>query len=99
MWRGKSLTFNLALGLEIPKPRFTRFEALHDGMSGGVEMLARVLGRRTIAAADVSAFRAATKVKPPGAVGQTLYASRSTGRNGRIDARNVFAHVSLPGDA
>ncbi len=39
----ESLAFHLALGLEVPKPPFPRFEALHDGMPGGLEMLACVL--------------------------------------------------------
>jgi hypothetical protein len=97
-WR-ESLAFHLALGLEVPKPPFTRFEALNDGMPGGVEMLARVLRRRAVATADVPAFRAAAKMKPPIAGGQTLHASGSTWRNGGVNARNVFFHVSLPGNA
>jgi hypothetical protein len=44
----------------------------------------------------VPAFRTAAQMKPPAAGGQTLYASRSTGRDRRINARNVFAHVYLP---
>jgi hypothetical protein len=96
MWRREPLPFDLGVGLEVPKPCFARFEALHDGMAGGVEMLARMLGRRAIAAADVPAFRTAAQMKPPAAGGQTLYASRSTGRDRRINARNVFAHVYLP---
>ena len=98
-WWRESLAFNLALGLEVPKPPFTRFEALHDGMPGGVEMFARVLVWRAVAAADVAAFRTAAKMKPPIAGGQTLYASSSTWRNRRINARNVFLHMSPPGDA
>jgi len=98
-WWRERLAFNLALGLEVPKPKFTRFEALHDGMPGGVEMLASVLGRGAVAAADVPAFRTAAKMKPPTAGGQTLYASGSTRRNRRINTRNVFLHVFLPGDA
>jgi hypothetical protein len=98
-WWRESLAFDLALGLEVPKPPFTRFEALHDGMPGGLEMLARVLVRRAVAAADVAAFRTAAKMKPPIAGGQTLYASSTTWRNRRINARNVFLHMSLPGDA
>ncbi len=98
-WWRERLAFHLALGLEIPKPPFPRFEALHDGMPGGVEMLARVLARGAVAAADVTAFRTAAKMKPPTARGQTLHASSTAWRNRRINARNVFLHVSLPGDA
>jgi hypothetical protein len=67
-WR-EPLPLDLAVGLEVPKPRFTGFKTLHDGMAGGKEMLARVLGRRTVAAANVPAFRTAAKMKPPGAGG------------------------------
>ena len=98
-WWRESLAFDLALGLEVPKPPFTRFKALNDGMPGGLEMLARVLVRRAVAAADVSAFRTAAKMKPPIAGGQTLYASSTTWRNRRVNACNVFLHMSLPGDA
>jgi hypothetical protein len=98
-WWGKSLAFDLALGLEVPKPPFTRFKALNDRMPGGVEMLARVLPWRAVATADVPAFRTAAKMKPPIAGGQTLYASSTTWRNRRVNARNVFLHMSLPGAA
>jgi hypothetical protein len=98
-WWRERLAFHLALGLEVPKPPFTWFEALHDGMPDGVEMLARVLARGAVAAADVPAFRTAAKMKPPTARGQTLHASRTAWRNRRINACNVFLHVSLPGDA
>jgi hypothetical protein len=45
VWWREPLAFDLAVGLEVPKPRFTGFEALHNGMAGGLEMLARVLRR------------------------------------------------------
>jgi hypothetical protein len=96
MWRREPLAFDLAVALEVPKPRFTGFKALHDGMAGGVEMLARMLGRRAIAAADVPAFRTTAKMKPPAASGQTIYASSSTGRHRRINTRDMFAHLYLP---
>jgi hypothetical protein len=98
-WWRESLAFNLALGLEVPKPPFTRFEALHDGMPGGVEMFARVLVWRAVAAADVAAFRTAAKMKPPVAGGQALHASGATWRNVGVNACNLLLHVSLPGDA
>jgi hypothetical protein len=98
-WWRKSLAFDLALGLEVPKPPFTRFEALNDGMPDSVEMLARVLVRGAVAAADVPAFRTAAKMKPPIAGGRTLNASGTTWRDRRINALNVFFHASLPGDA
>ena len=95
-WWRESLAFNLALGLEVPKPPFTRFEALHDGMPDGVEMFARVLIWRAVAAADVAAFCTAAKMKPPIAGGQTLHASSTTWRNVGVNACNLFLHVSLP---
>jgi hypothetical protein len=95
--RGReSLAFHLALGLKVPKPPFPRFEALHDGMPRALEMLPCVLRRRTVAATDVPAFRTAAKMKPPSVGGQTLHASCATWRNRRVNARNVFAHRSLP---
>jgi hypothetical protein len=94
----ESLTLDLALSLEVPKPCFPRFEALHDGMSGGLEMLAGVLRWGAVTAADVPAFCAAAKMKPPSVGGQALHASSATGRNGRVNARNVFDHMSSPGD-
>jgi len=98
-WWGESLAFDLALGLEVPKPPFTRFEALNDGMSDSLEMLTSVLARRAVAAANVSAFRTAAKMKPPIAGGQALHASGATWRNVGVNACNLFLHVSLPGDA
>jgi hypothetical protein len=95
----ESLAFHLALGLEVPKPPFPRFEALHDGMPGALEMLARVLRWRAVAATDVTAFRTAAKMKPPSVGGQTLHASGAAWRNRRVNARNMFAHRSLPGGA
>jgi hypothetical protein len=85
----ESLAFHLALGLEVP----------HDGMPGALEMLARVLRWRAVAATDVTAFRTAAKMKPPSVGGQTLHASCAAWRNRRVNARNVFAHRSLPGGA
>jgi|ERR1700677_3241209 hypothetical protein len=108
-WRGlvqgvsmracESLAFHLALGLEAPKPPFPRFEALNDGMPGALKMLAGVLRRRAVAATDVTAFRTAPKMKPPSVGGQTFHASCAAWRNRRVNARNVFAHRSLPGGA
>ncbi len=97
--RGReSLAFHLALSLEVPKPRFPRLEALHDGMPGGVEMFARVLRWGAVTAAYVPAFRTAAKMKPPSTGGQALHASSATWRNGRVNACNVFDHMSSPGD-
>jgi hypothetical protein len=96
--RSEPLAFHLAIGLEVPKPTFTWFEALHDGMSCGLEMLACVLRWGAVTAADVSAFRAATKMKPPSVGCDALDASSATWRSRRVNARNMFAHVFLPDD-
>src|ERR1022692_2479021 len=53
------------LGLVVPEPLFTGFEALHDRMAGSPPVQGGVLGGRGIAAADMPALGAAPQVYPP----------------------------------
>src|SRR5882724_9238403 len=48
-----------------PAPRFSRLKRTHDGVPGLVKMFGCVLVGRRIAAPDVPAFQAQSKMYPP----------------------------------
>jgi hypothetical protein len=49
----------------VVEPVLPILEAIDDGMAGSRAVLRCVLARRTVAAADMTAFRASAKVQPP----------------------------------
>src|SRR6476660_9634139 len=87
MMRGRRecRTFVLLFALVVPEPVLSRLEALDHGVSCARRVLARVLGRRRVAAADVSTVCAATEMKPPSVVRQAFDTTGATRRHGRID--------------
>ena len=66
---------HLTLRVVVIKPIFTRFEAGYYRVSSGVSVFRGMLARGTVAATDVSTFRAPAEVEPPTTRGQTLYTS------------------------
>jgi hypothetical protein len=86
--RGQSRAFDEIVGLEAVQPIFTRLEARDHGVIRIFVMFSRVLTRRTIAAPDVTAFRAATEMQPPAVARQTFGTSGSA----RFCLRIYFAH-------
>lgn len=51
--------------------------------------------RRTVAAPNVTALRAAAQMKPPASIGETFNASGSRRRNFRIDPFDVPGHAAI----
>src|SRR3712207_3755098 len=70
-----------ALTNVVPVPVLAGLEALDERMAAAGCVAAGVLGRRGIAAPDMSAGRAASKVEPPPVLGgQALHAAGPTRR-------------------
>src|ERR1700722_8879722 len=65
--------------LVIPEPILAGLEAGGDWVSGRLSMLRGMLVGRTITTANVPAFRATAKMKPPCMRFRTLHAAGSTG--------------------
>ena len=72
-------------GHVVPEPVLAGLVALDDGMSGFGSVLARMLGWRRIATADVATQGTPAEVEPPAAGRQALDAARSARRYGGID--------------
>jgi len=85
MRRGQDRSFEILLGGVIPIPVLVRLEALDDRMADGVRVVIGMLGRRRIAAAHVTAPRAAAQVKPPATRVEALHAARAARRHRGID--------------
>ncbi len=83
--RGQWWAFDLVLRDVVPEPVLARLVALGDRMTGIRRMMARVLGWGRVAAADMTAGRAATKMEPPTARCQALDTTWPARRNERID--------------
>jgi len=79
----------------VVKPSLPRFEAGRNGMSRGMEMLRGMLTGRTIATADVPAFRATPQMKPPSACNEALDAALAARRYIRIDSMTFTFHDRL----
>ena len=75
------LWFDVYLIDVAPDPVFARLQRLNQGMSGLVEMLGRVLARRSVAASHMPADQADAQVHPPTPCLQTLLAPLGVGRN------------------
>lgn len=82
----------------VEEPVFAGFETTDDRVAGGSFMSRRVLGRRVIAAADVSALGAPAKMQPPAAVGLAFNATGPAGGNRNIDSR-YGVHCGFPSDS
>jgi hypothetical protein len=93
MMRGRSKRRSVGelLGAIVEEPVLTGLETLNHRVAALLDMVARVLRRRGITAADVAALRAPPQVKPPTTLGKALDASRRAGRNGRGD-NTVVGH-------
>ena len=63
----------------VVEPVFTVLETIDNGMAGSRVVLRGMLVRRTVAAADMTAFGAAAKVQPPGARRHALDATCTAG--------------------
>jgi hypothetical protein len=69
----------------VVKPMLARLEARDDRVPGGGVVFRCVPIWGTIAAADVTAFGASAKMKPPSALSQTFDATRSAWLGRRVD--------------
>ena len=99
--RSQGRPLDLVLGDVVPEPVLAGLVALSDRMTGIGRVMARVLRRRRVAAADMTARRAAAKMEPPSAGRQALDTARSARRDQWID-RFVSRHqhmVSVNGQA
>ncbi len=67
------------VGGEVVEPDLSRLEALDHRMAGSFGVMACVLVRRGIAAADMTALRTATQMDPPVTREVALYAAGAAG--------------------
>src|SRR5437667_12782137 len=72
--------FEDLFGQVVPEPVFLGFEAVDDRVMRVDRVMARVLGGRRVAAADVAAMSAAPEVVPPTVGRQTLDATGAARR-------------------
>src|SRR5215510_12347432 len=64
-----------------PHPLFPRLEGANQRMFRRMVVLSRVLVRRGIAAADVTAIQTQTQMQPTSPVAQTIFAASRAGRD------------------
>ena len=95
MWRRQLWTVDVLLRRVVEEPVLAGLIALDDGVSAFLRMVARVLGWGGVAATDVTAVRASTKVEPPTPTREALDAARAAGRHRRI---NIHFFI-IPGQA
>jgi hypothetical protein len=76
----------------VVKPPLTRLETRDDRMARGGVMFRCVLIWRRVAAADVTAFGASAKMKPPCAHSQTFDATGSAWLDRRVDTVPLGLH-------
>ena len=70
----------------IEKPALARFEAPDDRVARRGVVFGGVLVRRTVAAADMTAFGTSAEMKPPVAAGQAFDAAGAARQGFRVDA-------------
>src|SRR5690348_15408547 len=83
--RSECRTVKKLLARVIPEPVLTGLEALDDGMTAVGRMPAGVLGRRRVAAADVTAGRTTPKVEPPASRCEALEAACAARQRTGVD--------------
>lgn len=83
-WRQRR-SFEVLLARVVPEPVLARFVAVDDRMPGVVGVVAGVLRRRRVAAADATAVGTPTEMEPPAAGRLAVDAARPTGRRGQVD--------------
>src|SRR5919197_3847847 len=86
LWIGQLRPVVIVAARVVPEPGLARLEALHDRMTRLGRVLAGVLHRGRVAAADVAALGAAAQVEPPAAGGFAFEAAGAARRHGRVDA-------------
>ena len=79
----------------VVEPPLTRLEARDDRVTRSGVMFRCMLVRRTIAAADVTAFGASAKMKPPSAQSRAFDATCSAWLGRRVDAIPLRLHRLL----
>jgi hypothetical protein len=79
----------------VVKPPLARLEARDDRVTGGGAMFRRMLTWRTITAADVTAFGASAKMKPPSAGRRAFDADCSARLGRRVDTIPLGLHGLL----
>jgi hypothetical protein len=76
----------------VVKPGFSWLEACRDRMLCRVKMLRGMSAGRTVATADVPAFRAAPEMQPPSLCSQALRAALAARRHIGIDSMMITFH-------
>jgi len=96
MWRKQLHTLDHSPLLVIIEPILTRLEAGDDRMPRCRRMLGCMLTRRTVAAADVSTLRTATKMKPPASRRRQAFDTPKAARlRSGVDPALVFFHFQF----
>jgi hypothetical protein len=80
-WPYQRGTVNELIFAEVVKPTLAGFKAGDDRVFRRVRVFSRMLARRRVATADVSALSTTTQMQPPTAVGKTFDAPRTGWRN------------------
>src|ERR1700722_2141066 len=83
--RGQRRPVVVLLGRIVPEPVFARLEAPDDGMAVLLGVVAGVLARRAVAAADMATCRATAEVQPPPVRCEALDAPVTAGLDLRVD--------------
>lgn len=96
MWRRQLWTVDVLLRRVVEEPVLAGLIALDDGVSAFLRMVARVLGWGGVAATDVTAACASTKVEPPTAGRKALDAACAAGRHRRIDIHFLIIPEQQP---
>ena len=79
----------------MEEPAFARFEAADDRVTRRVRMRCGVLGRRGVAAPDVTALGAPAQMQPPPAAGQAFNATGPARWDRHFDS-SYGVHVASP---
>jgi hypothetical protein len=90
-WRSEPRSIGELLGAIVVEPLLTGLEALNYRVAAVLDVMARVLRGRGVAAADVTALRAPPQMQPPATLGKALDTTRRAGRNQSLD-RAVVRH-------
>src|SRR5262249_3786001 len=82
--RRERRTFDELTRAVVVEPVLARLEALDHGVAACLSVARRVLGGRVVAAADVTARRAASEVQPPAARGHALLTALAARQDGLV---------------
>ena len=90
-WR-ELRSLGVLLSLVVPKPLLTGLEAAHNRMARRRRMMRRMLGRRAVAAADMTALCATAEVQPPARPAACLAVCASSSARYGLRIHSAHAH-------